>query len=67
MKQNMKSEQQQALLMVQDVARLTGLGMRTIQRWCSTEKYNFPKPVKLGRLLRWRSNEIQAWIAGETK
>jgi predicted DNA-binding transcriptional regulator AlpA len=64
MKTNVEVGQEQSLLTIQRVAQQTGLNIRTIQRWSATGEHNFPKPIKLGRLLRWRSKEIQSWIAG---
>ena len=58
----MAFEKEQSLLTIQQVHQLTGLGLRTIHAWCKTGEHNFPKPIKLGRLLRWRSGEVQAWI-----
>jgi prophage regulatory protein len=58
----MAFEKEQSLLTIQQVRQLTGLGLRTIHTWYKTGEHNFPKPVKLGRLLRWRSGEVQLWI-----
>jgi prophage regulatory protein len=60
----MAFEKEQSLFTIQQVRQLTGLGLRTIHAWYKTGEHNFPKPIKLGRLLRWRSNDIQTWIAG---
>jgi prophage regulatory protein len=60
----MAFENDQSLLTIQQVRQLTGFGLRTIHAWYKTGEHNFPKPIKLGRLLRWRSKEIQSWISG---
>lgn len=33
---------------------------RTVTRWDASGK--IPKPVRLGRLLRWRQDEIERWV-----
>jgi predicted DNA-binding transcriptional regulator AlpA len=55
-------EQDRSLITIQEVQALTGLSIRTIQRWAGTREHNFPSPIKLGRLTRWRSNDVQGWI-----
>ena len=47
------------LLSAGDVARLLGCGVRSIWRW--SDSGLLPRPLALGRLKRWRRNEIERW------
>jgi excisionase family DNA binding protein len=51
---------QAALLTVDDVATLCGVSTRHILRLSDAGK--MPRPLKLGRLSRWRRDEIDRWI-----
>ncbi len=42
-------------------ALMCGMGRTTWYKLVSTGKA--PRPVKLGRLARWRRDELEAWIA----
>ena len=48
------------LLTVKDVKTLTKLGESTIWRYVDEEK--IPRPVRIGKAVRWRTSEIAAWI-----
>jgi prophage regulatory protein len=50
-----------------DVEERTGLSRSTLYQWM--KEGTFPKPVALGaRLVGWRENEIDEWLAArETK
>ena len=48
------------LLTVDDVARLLSVSTRTV--WRLLSKGEFPEPVRLGKVVRWRLAEIQFWI-----
>lgn len=52
-----------SLLRLPEVIQRTGLSRATIYRFI--EKNAFPQPVKIlnSRIVSWRSDEIQAWIA----
>lgn len=43
-----------------DVAAALKIGERTVWRMVSTSE--FPQPIKIGRLSRWRPSTIQDWI-----
>lgn len=49
-----------ALYCAADLARLLGLSERTDWRLASAG--NLPQPIRLGRSVRWRVAEIQAWL-----
>ncbi len=49
-----------ALLNVRQVALLFGCSTRHVYRL--TDAGRMPAPVRLGNLLRWRRDDIQAWI-----
>ena len=42
------------------VAELLGLSKRTLWRLLSAGK--LPKPVRLGSVVRWKRDELEAWI-----
>lgn len=49
------------LLSVQDVARLCGIGERTV--WTLTAKRDFPQPVKINGSTRWHRSDVEKWIS----
>lgn len=50
------------LLKVSEVARMTGLGVSTIYQIIAAG--TFPKPLKLGpQASRWLLSEVQAWVS----
>jgi predicted DNA-binding transcriptional regulator AlpA len=55
------------LLKAAEVARLCGIGQRTIWRWVSTGKFPQPDLKNGSRLTRWRADSIAAWIDGQTE
>lgn len=59
-----------ALLTVHEVAAIFKVSVRTIQRRRAAG--DLPKPISIGpRMIRWRADEIEAWIrslgAGSTR
>jgi excisionase family DNA binding protein len=48
------------LLSVREVAKVTGLGERTIWRLSASE--GMPAPVRVGGRRLWRFREIQQWV-----
>jgi len=60
MKTNSKNEDQR-LLTVHDVAIICGVSSETIRRL--TNRGAMPKPLKQGRAVRYRTDEIDRWIA----
>jgi excisionase family DNA binding protein len=44
-----------------EVSRMIGVSYRTI--WRLKDAGKLPKPVSIGRLVRWRRDEIEQWIA----
>lgn len=55
------------LLNAHEVGERLNLAASTIAKWsCGARAapVGFPRPVKLGRLARWRSDAIEAWVDG---
>jgi predicted DNA-binding transcriptional regulator AlpA len=51
------------MLSARDVARLTGVSLRTIKRMVGDGR--FPKPIHLPpRRIGWQAHEVKAWIKG---
>jgi len=48
------------LISVQTVAAM--LSMSTRQVWRLRDAGDMPPPIKLGKIVRWRANEIAAWV-----
>ena len=46
---------------VDDVAAMCSIASETVRRL--TDRGAMPKPVRLGRAVRYRLNEIEAWIS----
>ena len=44
-----------------ELARLLGVSLRHVRRLDSAGK--LPKPIRLGRAVRWRVNEVNDWMA----
>lgn len=53
-----------ALLTERDVARLLALSVATIRRWRLLQQG--PKWLKLGSAVRYRPEEVQAYLIGRT-
>ena len=52
------------LLSRPEVERLVGLSTASIYRMIRADPPEFPLPVKVRRVVRWRSDEIREWIDG---
>lgn len=48
------------LVSIANVAEALAVSVATVRRLCDAGK--MPAPVSRGRLLRWRADEIDAWI-----
>lgn len=51
----------QRLLTKDDVSRILGVTVGTLAVWRATKRYNLPY-VKSGRLIRYREQDVQAFI-----
>ena len=49
------------MLKVSDVAERLGCSTRTVYRLIATG--NLPKPLRIGKLIRWEREGFEAWIA----
>ncbi len=49
-----------ALLSADEVARLLTCSVRTVRRLADAGR--MPRPVRLGRLVRWRREGIEQWV-----
>ena len=49
------------LATVADIARMTRMSTRTLWRLVSAEE--MPEPLRIGRSVRWRLDEIKEWIS----
>ena len=54
-------EREALLLPAAEAARLCGLALRTWRRFDSSGRV--PMPVRIGRRVLWRSDELREWIA----
>jgi excisionase family DNA binding protein len=52
--------QETTLLNVKDVAGMLNLGVSTV--WRHVKNGEMPKPIKIGRAVRWRTIDIQKWL-----
>jgi excisionase family DNA binding protein len=53
-----------ALLTSTEVARLLRVNERTLRRLRTEDSDSFPKPLQLGRVIRWRADDVKAWMEG---
>jgi excisionase family DNA binding protein len=53
------------LLTVREVAELLGVSQSAIWTWVSDER--FPPPLELGRLRRWRREDIVAYLSRQAE
>ena len=54
-----------SLLLIDDVCNITGFRKATIENWIYGRKPapdGFPKPVKVGRVWRFKRSDFQQWI-----
>lgn len=51
----------QRLLTKEDVSEILGVSVGTLAVWRATKRYNLPY-VKSGRLIRYRDEDVQAFI-----
>lgn len=52
------------LLSPEDLASFLGVNKGVIYHWCGGTKkppIGFPPPIKIGRLLRWRKEDVLLW------
>ena len=49
------------LLSIADIARILGIGERSVRRWRSEGA--LPPAIEIGGLLRWRREVVEVWIA----
>lgn len=52
---------EQKLLTKEDVSEILGITVGTLAVWRTTKRYNLPY-VKSGRLVRYRAEDVQAFI-----
>jgi len=55
------------LLSTEDAAAALGLHPATLRHWaCGSKRAppGMPKPIKVGRLVRWRTSELAAFASG---
>ncbi len=55
------AEVQPDFLTEREVCRKLGVGITTLRRW-RWEGREMPKSVRLGRLVRYHRDEVEAWI-----
>lgn len=53
---------QQVFVSYVEASRLTSLSVKSLRRWSATGEYGCPRPVRLGRLLRFRVADLEAWF-----
>jgi excisionase family DNA binding protein len=54
------NEDHQIMLTLWEVARLLGIGLRTLRRHIAAG--NFPKPIRIGGTLRYSRKAVLKWI-----
>ena len=59
----MNIKQESVLLTVKDVVKFAQVGRSFVYQEVSAGR--FPKPVKLGRSVRWLKSEVLAWVEGK--
>ena len=53
-----------ALIRAKEIAAYVGCTPKHIRKL--SERGEFPKPVKAGRLLRWSRQSVERWLAAQT-
>lgn len=56
-----RSSDRSRLSTAKETAADLGISVRTLRRLADAGKG--PKPIRLGRCLRWRAADIEAWVA----
>ena len=60
------SVQRPALLDLPLVAEFLGQPLNSVRRWIHRPPEGFPRPVRLGAKITYRTSEIEAWALGGT-
>jgi len=50
------------LLTTEEVACVLKVHPRTLMRVAQDPRARFPKPLRLGRIVRWRADQLHAWM-----
>ena len=50
------------MLTASDVAGLIRVDLRTLRRHRADPRMDFPRPIGVGRLQRWRRRDVEAWL-----
>lgn len=58
-----KNDDQPITLRLKDVAKMLGIGRRSLARYIQAGE--FPKPIRLGRSLRYSKQAVLDWIKRE--
>ena len=53
---------EKTLLTAKDLAELLGVSLRSV--WRRISDGTVPKPVRIGRLVRWHRQTIEQWLLG---
>ena len=52
-----------SMMTADDIAAFLQVSTRTV--WRLTSSRSLPKPLRIGRTVRWRRSDIEDWIASE--
>ena len=50
------------LVTARTAAAMCGISLRTWRTWDAAGR--IPQPIRIGRVTRWRVDELRAWVAG---
>jgi excisionase family DNA binding protein len=56
------NRQPRALLKARELAERLGISLRTVWRW--TQSGELPAPVRRGRIVRWKVEDIDQFVRG---
>jgi predicted DNA-binding transcriptional regulator AlpA len=58
----MMPTKEKPLLTAKDLAELLGVSLRSV--WRRKNDGTLPKPIQIGRMVRWHRQTIETWLLG---
>jgi excisionase family DNA binding protein len=57
-----EEREMESYMSTQQVAEMLNLNLRTFRRYRADESLEFPSPIRIGRVMRWRRRDVERWV-----